>query len=181
MPSARDVFEILVRENSDMLWGYLRSTVYDTTAAEDIYQECLLVAWRRLDTYDSERPFGAWLRGIAGKLVLAYFRKTKRQGTVHVDEATLEALSEAYQSIDSSPGDTWDEKVEALYECLDRLKARDRKIIDLHYSRAHDCKAIAEQVDMTFEAVKKRLQRSRTSLAECIDARMDANQRIREV
>jgi len=37
----------------------------DQTAADDIWQETMLVAWRRFDDDDTTRPFGAWLRGIA--------------------------------------------------------------------------------------------------------------------
>jgi RNA polymerase sigma factor (sigma-70 family) len=71
----RDIFTILVRENTDMLTAYLRSVVRDPATVDDLFQETMLTAWRKLDEFDRRRPFGAWLRGIAARLVLAERRK----------------------------------------------------------------------------------------------------------
>ena len=72
---ARTAFEILARENSRMLMVYLRSLVRDEAAVDDLFQETMVIAWRRIDDFDRSRSFGKWIRGIAGKLVLAHFRK----------------------------------------------------------------------------------------------------------
>ena len=63
-------FEILVRENTRMLTVFLRSRVKDEAAVDDLFQETMLVAWKRLDDCDLSRPFGPWLRGIAHRLVI---------------------------------------------------------------------------------------------------------------
>ena len=66
-PNAKHVFSILVNENAGMLMSYLKSLVWKHDAAEDIFQETMLVAWRKIDQCDLDRPFGPWLRGIATK------------------------------------------------------------------------------------------------------------------
>ena len=76
---ARKAFEILARENSRMLIVYLRSLVQDEAAIDDLFQETMVVAWRRLDECDLDRPFGPWLRGIASRLVMAHYRKKKAE------------------------------------------------------------------------------------------------------
>ena len=48
-----------------MLTVFLRSRVNDEAAVDDLFQETMLVAWKRLDECDLSRPFGPWLRGIA--------------------------------------------------------------------------------------------------------------------
>ena len=68
MPDARKLFETLVREHADMLTVYLRSALGDTSDVDDLFQETMVVAWRRLDDFDQTRPFGPWLRGIARNL-----------------------------------------------------------------------------------------------------------------
>ncbi|QKK08025.1 MAG: hypothetical protein HND58_07435 [Planctomycetota bacterium] len=70
-----DIFEILVRENAAMLTAFLRSSLHDPSDVDDLFQETMVVAWRRIDDYDRSRPFGPWLRGIARNLVLAHYRK----------------------------------------------------------------------------------------------------------
>ena len=54
-----------------MLTVFLRSRVNDEAAVDDLFQETMLVAWKRLDDCDLSRPFGPWLRGIAHRLVMA--------------------------------------------------------------------------------------------------------------
>ena len=90
----RSLFEILIRENTDMLVAYIRSGVRDEHAVDDLYQETVLTAWRRLDAYDRDKPIGPWLRGIAGKLMLAHYRKTSRSAQP-LNDQTLEWLNEA--------------------------------------------------------------------------------------
>lgn len=103
------VFEILVRENQAMLMTYFRAVVRNQPVIDDLFQETMVIAWQKLDEYDRDRPFGPWLRGIAAKLVMAHFRKTKSDIMMFEDE-TLEYLSQQIQHISESPGDTWDEK-----------------------------------------------------------------------
>ena len=70
-PDAADVFAILVREHGERLMAFLRASV-PASSVDDIFQDTVLVAWRRLPDYDRTRPFGAWMRGIARNLVLDY-------------------------------------------------------------------------------------------------------------
>ena len=75
---AKSLFEILIRENTDMLVAYIRAGVRDEHAVDDLYQETVLTAWKRLDDYERDKPIGPWLRGIAGNLMLAFYRKTSQ-------------------------------------------------------------------------------------------------------
>lgn len=168
---AKDVFEILAREHEQMLWAYLRSVVYDQHAAEDLYQEALLVAWNRLPDYDRERPFGAWLRGIARNLVLAYIRKHGRSKVMLVDEQALDGIASRYEELETLiPGD-WEGKLEALRRCMAALGKHDLEVVQRHYQGAQDCQQIATGTGIGLEAVKKRLQRARASLAACVKRR----------
>jgi DNA-directed RNA polymerase specialized sigma24 family protein len=63
----KTLFEALIRENTGMLMAYIRAGIRDEHAADDVYQETVLAAWKRLDDYDSQKPLGPWLRGIASK------------------------------------------------------------------------------------------------------------------
>src|SRR5438477_9319038 len=85
---ARAVFEILVREHADMLGAYLRTLLGSDSSLDDIYQETMLVSWRRLADYDRSRPFAPWLRGIAQILVLEHARK-KRARPLTTDPLVL--------------------------------------------------------------------------------------------
>lgn len=160
------LFEILVREHADALTIYLRAAVEDRSAAEDLFQETMLVAWRKIGEYDRQLPFGAWLRGIARRLVLAHYRAASRQLTL--SNEVLEILDRRLTHIERRPGDTLDEKIAALLECLERLEPIYREPVELHYRHAHSAETIAERLQATTSAIQKRLQRARRQLADCL-------------
>jgi RNA polymerase sigma factor (sigma-70 family) len=162
------LFEILVRENADSLTAFLRASLYDEAAVDDLFQETKLIAWRKIGDYDRSRPFGAWLRGIAKRLVLAQYRKAAREMTV-ADEQILEYLDLRMAQVDRQPGDTLDEKIAALRDCLEHLAPLYREPIELHYHQRRTTEWIAEHLATSKDAVQKQLQRARTQLAECLE------------
>lgn len=166
LPDPRDLFEILVRENADMLTSFLRSAVSDAAVVDDLFQETFLVAWKNLDRYDRSRPFAPWVRGIASRLVLAERRRSYRHRVT--TEAEIEHLGELFDTFNERVGDTWGEKLEALSRCLDRLKPPLRKVLDLRYQGGLGCREIAQSTGDSLEAVKKRLQRARSQVAVCL-------------
>lgn len=164
---SKSIFEILMRENADMLTAYLRSVVWNASAVDDLFQETLMVAWRRLEDFDRTRPFGPWLRGIASRLIMAHFRKSKRDMMV-CNEVVLTQLDQQVQKISSGRGDTWDDKVDELRVCMENLPDNQREVIDLHYMQDNTTAEITEKTNVSREALKKRLQRARAALLECL-------------
>ena len=164
---AKKAFEILVRENSRMLLVYLRSLVRDEAAIDDLFQETMMVAWRRLDQCDLGRPFGPWVRGIASRIVLAHYRKQKKN-PVLLSEAVLQVLDSHFEAINEIAGDTWDDKLSALRQCIDALPDRQKSVIGSRYFDGLSAAEISERFDLSVEACKKRLQRGRAMLAACL-------------
>ncbi len=167
-PSARQLFEILVREHADMLSAFLRSLVYDSAVVDDLFQETMMVAWRRLGESDQSLPFGPWLRGIAGKLVLEYRRKKANRGVLNCEPEVLQALEEEYRGLEKLPGDSFRDRAARLTGCLDKLPPMMRDVINLVYMRGLSLKSLAAAVDAAEETVKKRIQRARQMLADCL-------------
>ena len=163
----REVFAVLVREHAEMLLTYIRATIRDPGTVDDIFQDTMLVAWRRFDDYDRSRPLAAWLRGIARKLILAHYSSRSHE-PLYGSEAMLKLIDERMEHIDGQKGDTWREQVAALEMCVEHLPEVLRRCIELFYRGDRKTEEIAEQMDTTREAVKKRLQRARRLLAECL-------------
>jgi RNA polymerase sigma-70 factor len=163
----KNLFTALVHEHMDMLLTYIRATIHDSATVDDIFQETMLVAWRRFDDYDPKRPLAKWLRGIARKLILAHFSRLKRR-PVYLNESALQILDERLTRIESQPGDTWKDKVAALDTCLKHLPPALRQCTELFYRDQYKTEEIAQTVHASREAVKKRLQRARALLADCL-------------
>ncbi|MCE5325887.1 MAG: sigma-70 family RNA polymerase sigma factor [Planctomycetaceae bacterium] len=162
------MFEILANENADSLTAFLRAAVGDAAAVDDLFQETLLIAWRKIAEFDRARPFGAWLRGIARRLVLMHYRKSGREVALG-DERVLEHLDQRVSQIEHHSGDTLDEKIVALKDCVERLEPLYRQPIELHYQQNRTTQWIAEHLASTSDAVQKQLQRARLQLARCLE------------
>ena len=169
---SRDLFEILTREHIDSVRAFLLASLRDSVAAEDVLQETFLVAWRILDRYDRKLPFGPWVRGIAAKLVLNHRRKLGRSRVHYCDEELLSRVDEGLRQFQELQGDTFDEKLDALRDCLTKLSGPQRDSIRLHYEHGMHCKQIAERLGIGFEAVKKHLQRGRSQLHRCLQVKL---------
>ena len=165
---ARAIFEILAREHADMLTAYLRSLVAKSDLVDDLFQETMLVAWRRLSDYDRTLPFGPWLRGIATRLALQHRRRSAR-GFLSCEPQVLLALEAEYRRLEQTPADSFAQRVERLGGCLGRLPPLMRDAIDLVYGRGLTLQSLAATLEATEEAVKKRIQRARQMLARCIE------------
>ena len=170
---AKQLFEILVRENSRMLMAFIRSIQSDESAADDVWQETMLVAWRRIDDFDPERPFGPWLRGIAQKIVLAGYSRTN-QRTVITDPESLEYLGQRFDSVQQLSGDTLDQKLEALRSCIDHLPEHERTCIEMRYAHNIMPAELCERHSVGLETVKKRLVRAKQRLIECMERKLTA-------
>ena len=165
-PSAHEVFEILVRDHTAMLLCFLRSLQRSPHAVDDLFQETMLTAWRRLADYDRERPFGPWLRGIALRIVWKHREKAGRTAVAY-EPRVLEALEQRFESAASS-SETLAAVVDRLQDCLRGLPETLRGMLDAVYSKGLRLRDAAQAASVSEEAAKKRVQRARQQLAECL-------------
>ena len=164
-----EIFEILVAQHTPMLTAYLRSLVWRQDVVEDLFQEAMLIAWRRLGDFDRTRPFGPWLRGIASRLAMAHRRKQARD-MLSCRPQVLEALDNRFNRIDQLEGDGFRDKIQRLRTCLKLLPDPMLQVIEMSYGRGMLIKEISTAVDSSVEATKKRIQRARQKIADCIQS-----------
>lgn len=165
--AARDVFEILCREHAAMLSLFLRATVHDAAEEDELFQRTMITAWQSLHRFDPSRPFGPWLRGIAAHHVMAW-RRARRRAPSPLEQEFLDQLALSATRLEHRAGDTLDERLESLRECLGRLPNDARETLRLRYTEELDGAAMAARLSVTVEAIKKRVQRARTMLADCL-------------
>ena len=64
-PTGLDVFADLVRQHQSGLRGFIRTLGVESARVDDIAQEAFVVAYRRYQTFDSQKDFGRWDRSTA--------------------------------------------------------------------------------------------------------------------
>jgi RNA polymerase sigma-70 factor (ECF subfamily) len=173
MPDAKKLFETLVREHADMLSVYLKAALGDVADVDDLFQETMVVAWRRLDDFDQSRPFGAWLRGIAKKLLLAHVRKSRRNRYTPI---MLDRLDTRLGQLGRQDGDTWHEKLGILKACVRALPHPYRNAVTLRYIQRQTVQQVSDALSISVAAAKKRLERARTMLRDCMKNKLAPNE-----
>ena len=124
---------------------------------EDVVQDALFHAYRKLDTFDEARPLAPWLFRIAHNRCIDFLR---RKG-VRVD-AELEAAAPAVVAPVDPPGPALGRAVEHLVLALPPME---RACVLLKDVFDHSLEEIAELVDSTVGGVKAALHRGRGKLA----------------
>lgn len=170
----REQFIEQVREHHAGLRGFVRSLGVDPMWVDDVAQEAFIVAYNRLDEFDRSRDFGAWLRGIARNLVINERRKDARRKRILSDNLTDVLLASSSAS-DDEPEELGDDalaRISALKECVKALPERSLSLLKCRYEEECSAQSIAERFSMKAPAVRKALERLRTSLRECMEARL---------
>jgi RNA polymerase sigma-70 factor, ECF subfamily len=124
---------------------------------EDIVQEALFQAYRKLDTFDDSRPLAPWLFRIAHNRCIDFLR---RKGVREEAEANV-AEPEAVMPADP-PGRALGRAVEHL---VLNLPPKERACVLLKDVFGYTLEEIAELVDSTVGGVKAALSRGRSRLA----------------
>ena len=164
---AEGLFDILVRQHAEMLNAFIHSFAFEKSTVDDVFQETIITAWKRIDEFDRSRPFGPWLRGIARNHILSSARKNRRY-RAHLTELMQQRIALQFDNVDQAAGDSFSQRISELHDCIARLKEDAHEAIDLVYVRGLDAAAAAKALGTTDETFRKRLYRARLALAECL-------------
>lgn len=62
--------------------------------------------------------------------------------------------------------------MEALQECLDRVPAQSRRLLELRYFEGRPCQEVADMLGAGVEAIYQRLSRLHRQLKQCVEQRL---------
>jgi RNA polymerase sigma-70 factor (ECF subfamily) len=165
--SATQAFAILAREHHRGLLVFARALARNDATAADLVQDAFVTAWRNLDNFDSARDFGAWLRGIVRNKWREHLRRHRRE--VDVDDATLEAWENRLALWDAGRQAGSPALFDALEDCLKRLPDTLGVAVSRYYYQDLPGDSIATALGIDTAALRKRLQRAREALRNCLD------------
>lgn len=163
-----------VREHHAGLRAFVRSLGVQPMWVDDIAQEAFIIAYERLDEFDAERDFGAWVRGIARNLVINERRKDARRKRILADNLTdiLVRTSSVPEAEEEELGDRGTAKLAALRQCMKELPEKSRALVQARYEKDESAPDIADRLEMKAPAVRKALERVRVALRKCMDEKL---------
>jgi RNA polymerase sigma factor (sigma-70 family) len=164
-------FEVLVREHHRRLLSYALALTRRPDVAEDLAQDALLIAHRDLGKFDAARDFGAWVRGI---IRMKYLEWTRSHRLERMSESQIEQLDAQHREWDRAAEEGRGEALAALRLCREELGGHILDTLDEFYVRRRSCADIADRLGTTELVVRKRLQRARDVLGDCLKKRLGA-------
>jgi RNA polymerase sigma-70 factor (ECF subfamily) len=171
-------FTHLVSAHQGRVRAYIGGTVNRPEVVDDLAQEVFLSAFRSLDTYKGEAPFGVWLLGIARHKTLMHLRHEVRRlarETRSLD-LVLSDLRVRVLEADEMLLARREREITALQRCLERLPAQGAEMITERYFRARSITDIAQASGKREGTVRMSLMRLRQVLRACVEQRLAKEQ-----
>lgn len=167
-----DAFNVLVMRYQNTAFTLAYRIMGETSSANDVAQEAMITAYRRLSTFRGG-SFKAWLMRIVTNRCYDELRKRKRQRQTTFSDLTPEDADEPPLADET---DTPEEIVQsrelqrAVQRCIDRLNPDQKLVLVLCDIDGLDYDEISVQAGAALGTVKSRLSRARASVRDCLTA-----------
>lgn len=149
-------------KHQSIVKAYILSMLPSLPDAEDVLQETFLTVSAKCGSFEPGTNFIAWACTIARFKVLEARRRLNDPRAL-TDEA-IEALAE-----DVPEPLFFEEQIDAMRNCLERLAPRARQIVWLRYHGGLSCEDVGRQVGWGAAAVRVALAKARNVLRTCVD------------
>lgn len=165
-------FEELVKCHQSGIRAFFRMRVFDWAAADDLAQDALITAFKRMGTFRGEARFGTWLRAIAANHLRNWLRQ-RRDEPVGGGEELQALFSEQIDLRHHAEHPTGRDSEEAvmlaaLEGCLGKLGGPARRLLDERYTAGKSARDISASSSRGYSGVVMQLIRIRKTLADCI-------------
>ncbi len=153
---ARDAqtFCALIERLQHPLTGYLHRLVGDREVALDLAQDTFLQVYKEIGKTSDELALDAWIYRIATNYGLRYLKRKRLRQIVGLEER--EAFDESLAV--AGPEDATETRI-LVQQALSVLKAKDAAALQLHYGDGFTYEEIGRILEVSSEAVRKRVTR----------------------
>ena len=159
-------FTAIVKKYEKQIHAFLWRRVRDYHVAEEITQDAFLKAYQKLGTLRDPNRFSGWLYMIATRCSLAWLeeKRVPMQSLEAMDAAEVEALFYTQYMAEQTENSATEKQREIVEYLLQKLTARERSVVALHYLSEMSCEEIGDFLEMSPNTVKSRLHRARKRL-----------------
>ena len=162
----RAAFEQLVRNVARLLFAHLYLKTGDAHRAEDLVQETLLIAWKKVHTIEDSEHFRPWIMTIANSVCFDAARRDSRKKRSAPRENT-DALERAEdRGLTPAACSESREEREHVLAILQSLPEEYRTVLSLRYLAGADYEAMAKQLALSNGSLRGLLQRGMKMLRE---------------
>lgn len=147
--------------------SYLMILVHNKDVADELLQETATVLWAKFGEYEEGTSFGAWAVSIARLKALEYFRDRKKSRMVF-EQSFYEKVSEHAKELS---GD-FDERVEALKDCLDKVPENQKKLLSMRFKKDLKITKISQLTGRPLGSLYHLFSRVMSGLRNCVEKKL---------
>jgi RNA polymerase sigma factor (sigma-70 family) len=161
----RDAFGQIVARYQSLVCSLAYSATGSLSQSEDLAQETFVTAWRQLRDLREPEKLRSWLCRIARNLTYDVVRQQGREPSHQAE--SLEEISESHSPEPLPIEQTIsNEEAAILWRSLERIPEIYREPLVLFYREHQSIEAVAQNLELSEDAVKQRLSRGRKLLHE---------------
>jgi RNA polymerase sigma factor (sigma-70 family) len=170
-----DAFAELVRRTQRSGYRLARRITRNHEDADDVLQESYAKAYRALDRFAPDRPFGPWFLTIVARTALSWLRDGKRRAAESLDEPGRDGAAPLGDRV-ADPMQDPDalERRSRVERAFARLSEDHRTILSLRVEGDLPYAAISEALQIPVGTVMSRLARAREALTEVLNELREA-------
>jgi RNA polymerase sigma-70 factor, ECF subfamily len=159
----RLAMQVLFARHHVRVYRFVLRMVRNEATAEDLISEVFLDVWRQADKFEGRSAVSTWILSIARFKALSALR---RRGEEELDDEKAAAIED--HADDPEVTLAKKDKGAVLRQCLTRLSAEHREIIDLVYYHEKSVEEVAGIVGIPEATVKTRMFYARKKLSELL-------------
>jgi RNA polymerase sigma factor (sigma-70 family) len=165
----RDAFAQIVTRYQSLVCSLAYSATGSLSQSEDLAQETFIAAWKGLGTLREPEKLRSWLCSIARNIIAGAVRNRKQE-PVHTAQPLDTAID--LPSPETLPVDRAISREEEtiLWRSLEHIPEVYREPLVLFYREGQSIESVAQELELSEEAVKQRLSRGRKLLKMEVEA-----------
>lgn len=135
--------------------------------AQEALQATCVKLWEKSGDWDPETEFLPWAFAVARFTILSQVRDKMRDRLVFDEDVVLAMAAET-----ETAAAQFEDRREALGNCLQKLKPDQRDLLQGHYLAGHTVRELSSSTGRSESAMKMILLRLREQLGDCIERQL---------
>lgn len=167
-------FEQLFEADKNRLYRYIYASVWDTAAADDIFQETSLTLWNEFHKFIPGSDFAKWATCIAFNRIRV-FRRNQQKYELGLDDDLLQEFSDNLPEIEEGVV-AQESKFSHLEHCRTLLSSSMQQIYNYFYNYNLTAQDIAEKSGRSIYAIRKSIHKLRKKLFDCVEQKISGDE-----
>jgi RNA polymerase sigma-70 factor (ECF subfamily) len=147
------------------VFRFIQRLVRNEAVSEELANEVFLEIWRSAGRFSGKSQVATWMLAIARNKAISHLRRRREESIEDYEHAARKMEdSQDRPDVAAIKGD----KATILRQCINRLSAEHREVLDLVYYHEHTTGEVAEIIGIPVSTVKTRMFHARKILSESL-------------